>query len=140
MAKTANSVPTTQNLKFAGYSILPADTTTYKTLYTAGANDAVVKSVMCASTDTAARNVVLVYYDGTNNFILGTVLVPLNSGNTGAAAAVDLLSSTLLPGLPFDQNGKRILPMQAGHILKVGVLVAVTAAKQIDCTALVEEY
>lgn len=139
MAKT-NTVPVSQNIKCAAYSILPADTTTYKTLYTAGANDAVVKSLMACSTDTAARNVVLVVNNGTADFIIGCVNVPITAGDTGAVAAVDLLAAALLPGLPLDQNGKRVLPMQTGHILKVGVLVAVTAAKQIDCVAVVEEY
>lgn len=130
----------TKGIKLAGYTLLPADTTTLKTLYTASADDAVVKSLMCRSNDTAAMNVVVAYNNGAADFILGVVNVPINSGSTGAIAAVDLLSGTLLPGLPYDQNGKRILPLQGGYILKVGVLVTITAAKQIDVTAVVEEY
>jgi hypothetical protein len=33
-----------------------------------------------------------------------------------------------------------VLPLAGGIILKVGVLVTITAAKQIDVSAVVEEY
>lgn len=136
----SSTLNVTQNIKFPCYSLLPADTTTYKTLYTAGANDAVVKGLNAVSTDTAARNLVLVVNNGSADFMLGVVNIPITAGDTGAIASVDLLASALIPSLPLDQNGKRVLPMQSGHILKVGVLVAVTANKQIDVTAVVEEY
>jgi hypothetical protein len=50
------------------------------------------------------------------------------------------MASAVMPGLPLDQNGKRIIPMQNGHILKVAPLVAVTATKQVDVFGIVEEY
>lgn len=130
----------TKQVKNPCKTLLPADGTALQALYTASADDAVVKSLMCRSNDTAAMNVVVAINNGSADFILGTVNVPITAGSTGAIAAVDLLSGTLLPGLPYDQNGKRILPLQAGYILKVGVLVAITAAKQIDVTGVVEEY
>ena len=130
----------TKGVKNPSYTLLPANTTVLATLYTASADDAVVKSLMCRSNDTQAMNVVVAVNNGTADFILGVVNVPINSGSTGAIASVDLLSGTLLPGLPYDQNGKRVLPLAGGIILKVGVLVTITAAKQIDVSAVVEEY
>jgi hypothetical protein len=53
---------------------------------------------------------------------------------------VDILGSSLLPGLPRDLNGRSILPLKNGYILKVGCLVTMTAAKQTDILAVVEEY
>lgn len=139
MAKQT-SLYITKLVKNGCLTLLPADTTTLKTLYTASADDAVVKSLMCRSNNTAAMNVVVAINNGGADFILGVVAVPINSGSTGAIAAVDLLSGTLLPGLPYDQNGKRVLPLAGGTILKVGVLATITAAKQIDVTSVVEEY
>jgi hypothetical protein len=121
-------------------AILPADTTVLKALYTASADDAVVKSLMLTSSDTAIMNVVVAINNGSADFILGTVNVPATSGETGAIASVDALSGTLLPGLPYDQNGKRVLPLKGTYVLKVGVMVAVTAAKQINAVGVVEEY
>lgn len=130
----------TQNIAAASGSIAPADTTTKKTLYTASANDAVLKSLTITSTDTAAQNVQIFVNDGTADRLLGTINVPANSGNNGTVASVDGLTGNMLPGLSFDQNGKRILPMKVGHILKVSSLVTVTAAKQLDFFGTVEEY
>jgi hypothetical protein len=139
MAKST-SLNVTQNIKNPCVSILPADTTTLKTLYTAGANDAVVKAINISSTDTTARNVGLYINNGVSDFLIGVVNVPITAGDTGAVASVDVLASALIPSLPLDQNGKRVLPMQATYILKVGALVAVTAAKEIDVTCVAEEY
>lgn len=112
-----------------------------KLLYTASADDAVVKTINVASLDTAARVMSLWMADATgyNYCFLGSVNVPLNSGNTGAVATVDLLGGTLLPSLPYDANGKRVVPLKAGQRLFVSV-PAVTAGTQIHVAATVEQY
>jgi hypothetical protein len=130
----------TQNIKLSGAKILPADTTTLKTLFTAGTNDSVVKAINVQSTDTAARVVNLYVNDGTTDFLIGAVNVPLNSGNTGAVAAIDMLGGTLLPSLPYDSNGKRILPMPAGYVLKVSSQTTVTSAREITVVCMAEDY
>lgn len=117
-----------------------ADGTAYQTLYTASAEDAVVKSLMATSDDTAAMSITLAINDGVADHIIGTVNVPIAAGTNGSTAAVDLLSASMMPGLPVDQYGKRILPLKNGDILKAKVLVAVTAAKVVAVTGVVEEY
>jgi hypothetical protein len=139
MAKSTN-LNFTKNLKLSGVKILPADTTTLKTLFTAGADDSVVKSINVQSTDTAARIVQLSVNDGTNDFLIGAVNIPLRSGDTGLVAAIDLLGGTLMPSLPYDANGKRILPLPAGYILKVNSQSTVTAAKEITFVCMAEDY
>jgi hypothetical protein len=100
----------------------------------------VVKAINVQSTDTAARVVQLWVNDGTTDFLIGAVNVPLNSGNTGAVAAIDLLGGTLMPSLPYDSNGKRILPLPAGYVLKVNSQSTVTAAREITFTCMAEDY
>jgi hypothetical protein len=130
----------TQTLKLAGAKITPTETTTLVTLFTAGSNDAVVKAINVQSTDTAARVVQLWVNDGSADYLIGAVNIPLRSGDTGTAAAVDLLGGTLMPSLPYDANGKRVLPLPAGHILKVNSQATVTAAKEITFTCMAEDY
>lgn len=130
----------TQNIKFTAAQIEPADTSTLKTLFTAGTNDSVVKAIQVASTDTAARVVGLYVNDGTTDFLLGHVNIPVNSGLNGTVAAVDLLGGTLMPALPYDANGKRILPLPAGYILKVNTTTTVTAARVVTVTCMAEDY
>lgn len=136
----SNILPFTQNIVNAGVQILPADTTTLKTLYTASTNDAIVKSLIVNSTDTAAQTVNLWLNISGVDTLLGTVTIPLASGTNGTVAAVDLLSGAIITGLPLDASGKRVLPLKAGTIVKISTVGTVTAAKAITAVALVEEY
>ena len=99
-----------------------------------------VKSITVTTTDTSAVNLKVAINDGTTDFLLGTVRVALASGTDGAVATVDILGSSLLPGLPRDLNNRTILPLKNGYILKVGCLATMTAAKQTDVLAVIEEY
>jgi hypothetical protein len=139
MAKS-QALNVTQNIKTPGVSFVNADGVANKTLVTAGANDSVVKSIMVTSSDTAVVNLKVSVGDGVTDRVIGTVAVPIASGTNGAAASVDLLNAASLPGLPLDQNGKRILPLQTGYLVKVAPLVALTAAKNVDVVAVVEDY
>jgi hypothetical protein len=130
----------TQNIKLSGAKILPADTTSLVTLFTAGANDTIVKAINVQSTDTVARVVQLTVNDGVNDFLIGSVNIPLRSGDTGTAAAIDLLGGTLMPSLPYDANGKRILPLPAGYVLKVNSQVTVSATREITFVCMAEDY
>jgi len=130
-----------QNINGAGVAFANADAAaTLKTLYTAGANDAVVKAINVISTDSSARVFDLVINDGATDFIIVSVSIPITAGTTGAIAGVDMLGGTLCPSLPFDSTGKRILPMKAGHILKVRNLTQLTSGKVVNFWAVVEEY
>jgi hypothetical protein len=139
MAKS-QALNVTQNIKTPGVSFVNADGVANKTLVTAGANDSVVKSIMITSSDVAVVNLKVSVGDGVTDRVIGTVAVAVASGTNGAAAAVDILNAASLPGLPLDQNGKRVLPLQAGFTVKVAPLVAVTAAKNVDVVAVVEDY
>jgi hypothetical protein len=130
----------TQNVKLSGAKITPTETTTLVTLFTAGTNDSVVKAINVQSTDTAARVVQLWVNDGSTDFLIGSVNIPLRSGDNGTAASVDLLGGTLTPSLPYDANGKRVLPVPAGYILKVSSQATVTADKTITFVCMAEDY
>lgn len=124
----------------AAVTIVPADTTAWKTVYTAATNDAVVKSLACVSNDTAAKIVRVGIDIGGTVFQIGAVNIPIASGTNGIAAAVDLLQASQLPFLALDRSGKRILPLKAGNILKVAAVATVTENKTLTVTALAEEY
>lgn len=112
-----------------------------KTLYTASSNDAIVKAINVSSADSAARVLTLWEQDvnsGVMNLI-GAVNIPASSGANGTAATVDLLGGTLMPSLPYDANGKRVVPLKAGTKLLCSV-PAVTASTYISVHCMVEEY
>ena len=132
----------TAAIKTAGVAIAPADTTAWKTVYTASANDAIVKGLACVSDDTAAKaiRIGIDIAGGGTVYQIATVAIPIASGTTGSANAIDLLQAAALPFLPVDRNGKRVLPLRAGDILKVSALATLTTAKTITVTAIAEEY
>lgn len=151
MAKTT-TCPITQNIKNSFAALVNAtgavsgesgtSVTNLVTIYTAGSNDAVVKSLLVTSSDGTARTLNLYINNGTADFLIGAVTIPANSGAAtgGTTANIDYLGSQYINGLPFDQSGKPVIPLQATYILKAGVQVAVSSAKTITISAIVEEY
>lgn len=113
--------------------ILPADTTAKVTLVTA-ANPATKVTALCVtSTDTSNRDIQLWITKSAVDYLIGTVQIPINAGNTNAIPAVDLLgTAALLPWVRTDENGAKYLVLENGSVLKAAATVTVTTAKEID--------
>jgi hypothetical protein len=121
-------------------TIVPADTTTLKTLFTANINDSDVKTINVASDDSASRIVKLWITRLAVDYLLGAITIPALSGSDGTAVSIDLINSTSIPSLPVDSAGKRYLPLQYGDVVKVSTTTTVTAAKTITFAALGQDY
>ena len=134
MAGTATPI-FPQTVKNYVAQILPADTTTKKTLVTGFTNGTKIESITVASTDTAARDLLLYLTVSAVDYLLGTVAIPINSGNTNAIPAVDILRHAQWPGISYDSNGNKIFYVASGSVLKVAAGATVTAAKEIDVVA-----
>lgn len=138
---TVSSTPVlVQAPKVGGYSILPADTTTFKTVITGGTNGSKVTGLLARSTDTAARVLNLRVNRSSTYFYLPSVNIPITAGFDGATASVDLMGSTNGPGYPIDNDGNHYLFLQASDILEVASQVTVTTAKEIDVTAIYGDF
>lgn len=150
MAKTT-TLPVTQNIQMSfatlvtGSGIISGESGTsvsgLVSVYTAPADDAIVKSIMIASSDTSARVVGLYVRSGSADYVIGHVNVPIGAGITsGTTANIDYLTSPYVTGFPLDSSGKPVLPLQSGSILKAGAVTAVTNGKTITITAIAESY
>lgn len=111
-------------------------------IHTFGAFGGIVAGLKISTDDTAAVNVFLYSKNGTDIIPEGIVNVPLNSGNLGTAANVDVLAGSGVRPLGdwIEQNGKRVIPCQALHDFKVSVLANMTSGKKCYVTALIYEY
>ena len=152
MAKTTTN-PFTQTIKNPVVTLVPATlavgtgdfgTNPSNTVLfaTAGAEGAIIKSIQINSTDTAAKTLqFFISPDGTGTAknLLFTIAVPANSGNT-TVVQVDALTTSTVLGLPVDQSGRPVLPLEAGTLLYVGVTVAVTASKTIFVVGVQEDF
>lgn len=117
---------------FSAVQILPADTTTLKTLVTPGANGCKIENILVHSTDTSAKDLVLVVTKGGTDFPLATLSIPANSGNTNALIPISLFQHAMLVGLNTDAFGNKYLYLGSGSVLKAKVATTVTAAKAIS--------
>lgn len=122
-----------QTPKISKTSILPADTTTKKTVVTAGSNGSKVVAIIASSTDTGTRIVQLYLTRSATSFLIGSTIVAIGAGTDGAANTSNLL--TTIPGLPLDNDGQAYLFLESGDTLQAMVTVTVTAAKEIDVFA-----
>ena len=133
----ANQVPIFQaNPKTVCQEVLAADTTTQKTLYTAGAEGALIDNVSVISDDTAAAILVVTLNDGTSDCQIGEVTIPIGAGTDGSTPAVNLLQSVAMPFL----QAKGGLPLGALAILKVNAKVTLTAGKAIKLVTFGGDY
>ena len=110
-------------VKSPGVQFTSADTTTKKTLMTAGAAGARIDRIGVCSNDTAAVNLAFSYSVGGTDYYIGNVLVPIGSGYT-TVAIVDAIA-TLSPYLGY-------LTLEASALLKVNCVATMTAAKTVD--------
>lgn len=140
MAVTATgSFP--QTPKNGNVQILPADTTTLKTIYTGGANGSKIVALMASSSDTTARDVMWGITVGAVFYPLGTVTIPITAGQIAATPAVNLLDVAKSPGLPIDSDGNPFVFLaSASYTLQAKSLVTVTAAKEIDIAAIAADW
>jgi len=135
----ANTSPIFGLISAAGTpaTIVAADTTSTKTIFTADAtNGSILTGIAVTSDDTAdkALNVYLTL-SGTD-YLVGCVPIPLSSGTVTTVAAVNLLSLSYLPWL----NGDGTWALSPGAIVKVAALATVTAAKTITIAAVGMNY
>jgi hypothetical protein len=119
-------------LRTTPQSFLPADTTTKKTLVTAGTNGSKIAALIVTSTDTAARILQLWLTRSAVSYLIGSVEITIASGSDGTTPSVNLLNTTAIPGLPIDSDGQPYLFIAGADTLQASVTVTVTSAKEID--------
>lgn len=109
-------------------------------IYTATEDDAIVRTLSLVSDDTSARLVNLYLYNGTAYVPMGTFNIAAMQGLNGSTVAFDLLSSSVFPGFSYDQNGKRIFPLEGGFKIAISVTSQLTEGKTMSLVGIVEEY
>ena len=128
------------SIKSTGVKIVPADTTTLKTLWTAGANGSKVTAVGASSDSSATEVVQLWFNNGTIDILLGTKQLAISAGFITGTPAFNWFDGVQIPWLPIDKDGQRYLILPAGGLLKVAATVTITAAKTIYHTAIGTDF
>ena len=121
-------------------TILPADTSNKKTVYTAGASGSKIDNLMVTNTDTGAYTVNIWITISATAYLIGTVSIPLSSGNTTAAPTVNLLNAANFTILNTDAMGNHYLYLASGATLQVSSTTTVAAAKALTFVAQGGDY
>lgn len=102
-----------------------SDGTLPKNITAGGSAGSKISSMTVVSTDSVAHDIQIGVTRGGTFFLMGTVNVGSNAGNTNSAAAVDLFGS--LTGLPTDSDGNDfILLTDASDALQIQSTTNVT--------------
>lgn len=121
-----------QTIQSVATKFVPADTTTLKTIFTPGANGSLINRIWITSTDTSARDFQLYVTISGTDYILGTLSIPANSGNTNAVPQVGVFESSQFPNMFLDNNGNKIMRLASGSVLKAKMLSSITSAKEVS--------
>jgi hypothetical protein len=109
-----------------------AMTTTAQTVFTANTTNAnlgsKLVSLVCVNGDVAARVIRVSIASGGTNYYLGTANVAASSGldPTGANNQVNLMNSTIMPGLPIDNDGQPYILLANGDTIQVESTTTIT--------------
>lgn len=117
-------------------TIVNADGTTAKTLFSAGANGSRIDQIVCTSDDSASETIQLIINDGSNNNIVGEISIPAGAGTNGSTKGVKVINSTDLPWLPDSGS----IFIKTGYSIKVKSKAAVTAAKTLTFVLFAGDY
>lgn len=119
-----------RNIKDAVLRLNNASGTTLQT-FLAGSTDGLrIKSLIATNGDSTARVLQIVKTVSAVDYILGEVSVPAGAGTDGATPAVNLLNSTMMPGLQND-GIQRFLEVANGTTLKIKSKTAITAPNEV---------
>lgn len=121
-----------QTVRTPAVQLVNASGTTLQTLFAGGANGSQVSAITVASTDGTARDIRLWMTISSVDYLLCTVSIPANSGNTNALPPIDVFRSTMVPGLSFDAMGNRVLYVASGATLRVSAGAAVSSSTAIS--------
>jgi len=112
-------------------AIANADASNLKTLLTPGSNGTKVTAINLSSTDTSSRIIQVWITRSAVNYLLGSVTLPALAGNDGVTGTIPVLSSSLIPNLPVDNDGQAYLLLKNGDVLSISSTTTVTSAKNV---------
>lgn len=146
MTVTANSIVTPQKPRCEVQNFVQGTDTagTLKTIFTpdaVAANGAKVTAVILSTDDgTAAHDVGIFLTRSGTDYLLGTVNVPINAGNSASVPGVSGLDVAIIPGLPIDNDGQAYLLLEDGDLLKATFATALTAGKRINAVVIGADF
>ena len=138
MAVTATPI-FLQSVGWAGTAYTTASSTS--THVTGGTNGTRVSSLTAHSNSTSAHVFIVGVSTGGVSFPIGAVSIPASAGSDGSTPAIDMLRSTLIPGLPLDASGVPYISLPSTlYNLTLTASATINTGKQVTFTSMYGNY
>ena len=138
MAVTATPI-FPQSVGWAGTAYTTASSTS--THVTGGTNGTRVSSLTAYSNSTSAHVFIVGLSTGGVSFPIVAVSIPASAGSDGSTPAVDMLTPTLIPGLPIDAQGVPYISLPSTlYSLVLTASAAINTGKQVTFTSMYGSY
>lgn len=112
-------------------SIVNADGTSFKTVFTAGTLGSRIDTLIATNTDTVNASIIqLALQKSGVDYVIGEISVPIGSGTNGSAKSVALLNTTDIPGLAYTENGSIFI--ESGVSLRARVKSSVSGSNAVQ--------
>lgn len=107
--------------------------TTETIIFSGDATESTRVDVLAVSTDdTADKDLIILFHDGTASRKAATIKIPLSSGGTNAIASVNVLGSSMLAAhVMADASGNTFLNLPPGWSIKAQEAAAPTSGKKM---------
>lgn len=142
-ATTANSVvtPQTPNRGIVQFLQGTDSAGTYKTLYTGGTNGSKCVGMWSTNNDASATHLLTVQIVNSAVKYGGmSITSVINAGFANATPAQALMTPTVWPGLPLDNNGNPFFILASGDTLQATFATALTSSDLINIMAVCTDY
>lgn len=136
----ATATPTfAQGMALALTSYTTASTTS--THVTGSSSGTKVQSLVAASDSTSDHVFLVKLSSGGTAVTLGAVTVTKSAGTDGATPSIDMLSPTMIPGLPVDANGVPYISLPStSYILTLTASAAINTGKTCHFTSIAASF
>lgn len=130
----------TKEFQQTGVIFQLADGTAKKTIFTAGADDSIIKTISICSDDTSSRIIQFFRTISGEDYLIGSILIPTLSGTDGSTPRVNGLNGTLLSGANIDKDGNYFMQVIASQTIKAAITTTITTAKTITVVTIGEKF
>ena len=139
-ATVPNSVITTQVPRAYKAQIVNGTGTNPVTIATAGTNGTKISSILCTDTDTSGYTLTFSIVRSATTYVFVVVQIPASSGNLNGTVPLNVMSSTVLPGLPVDTNNNPYFYLESTDTLQFASTGTVASPKVVSCGTVAEDF
>lgn len=112
---------------------------TFKTVYTGVTESSRINSLFANCNDSASAHLLTIEFRrGSVSYGGIAVNIPLSSGYTAGALPIDIMA--LWPGLPYDSDGNKYIPLESGDLLRATFATALQASAVLNINGVAAEF